>query len=100
MLMERARKSNRKGLSTVARVGASAGMACWMAAYWVCTLGGTIGVSRRADLRPQGICMSSFERRLPQMVRAAAMMKMTVHVWRIGQRRVVGTALARRLKTT
>src|SRR5882757_7160533 len=100
MLMEWAGKSRRKGLATEGRAAASVGMACCMAAYSASTLGGTMGVSANANLRPQGICMSSLDSRLPQMERAPAMTKMTVEAWRIDHRRAAGAALTRRLKTT
>src|SRR6266576_4073170 len=100
MLMEWARKSKRKGLLALARVAASVGRACWMAAYSAWTLGETMGLSANANLRPQGICMTSLDSRLPQMVRAATTTKMTVQAWRRDHRRAGGTTLARRLKTT
>src|SRR5258707_3157959 len=100
MLMERAPKSKRKGLLTEAKAGASVGMACCTAAYSACTLGGTMGVSRSADWRPQGICINSLESPLPQMVRAPTMTKMTVQDWRMDHKQAGGKALARRPKTT
>src|SRR5260370_8498245 len=88
-----------KGLATLGRGGAWVGRGCCMAVYSAWTLGGTMGGSSNADLRPQGICMNSLESPLPQMVRAPATTKMTVQAWRKNHwRGGAGGALERRLR--